>query len=388
MTDQPGAPVPPDDVPTGGDRSDPPPPTDPTLSPPPAVPPAGDATTDAGADRARIPDPAWAPPARVGEPDPGGAPARDAPAGPDGAPATDAPAPETATAAIAPEPLTPPSATDAPTPASEGDPVSRPAGRGGGLRVLGYLAAAVAGAVLTVGLLAATGSLTATAPQPSPSPSPAYAADRSIGDPSAPVTIEIWADFQCPYCGLLARVVEPTIERTYAASGQALVTYRDFAFLGAESFDAAVAARCAGKQGAFWYMHDLLFASQQGENQGAFAADRLESLASFAGLDATAFSACVADPSVRQAVTDETAAGRALGIESTPTIRIVGPGGVQLIKGLKPFSEIEAAFKLASTPAASGSPGPSPTGSGPGSSPSGTDGSSASPTPGSASPSP
>jgi protein-disulfide isomerase len=346
MTDQPGAPVPPSASPSGTGPDVPNAPAGPTQ---PGIPAAS-----------AVPDPAWASPARDGEPAPGstGAPPSDS------APMTEplaapGPAPEPPTTL---EPLAP-----------AGDGQAQPAGRGGGLRVLGYLAAAVAGAALTLGLLAATGSLTATAPaaspSPSPDPSPAYASGRSVGDPAAPVTIEIWADFQCPYCGLQARGVEPTIERTYAATGRALVTYRDFAFLGDESLDAAVAARCADQQGAFWYMHDLLFASQQGENQGAFAAERLQGLAAFAGLDAAAFTSCVADPAIGQAVTDETAAGRALGIESTPTLRIIGPGGIEEIKGLKPISEIDAAFERAATPAPSASPGSSPGASGTGESP-------------------
>src|SRR5512135_208540 len=124
----------------------------------------------------------------------------------------------------------------------------------------------------------------------------------ALGDPAAPVTIEVWADYQCPYCGLQARGVEPSIERTLVEPGEARLVFHDFAFLGQESIDAAVASRCAGRQGAYWYYHDLLFSSQQGENQGAFARESLLSLAGFAGLDQASFTACLDDKTVAAAV--------------------------------------------------------------------------------------
>lgn len=258
-----------------------------------------------------------------------------------------------------------------------------------GIGTVGYLLAGLAGVAIAVGALALSGSLSILEPTPSPSPSPdpspspaAYVEGRWLGDADAPVTLEIWADFQCPYCGLQARAVTPSIERLYAAEGRVRMTFRDFAFLGEESFGAAVAARCAGQQGAFWYFHDLLFASQQGENQGAFADDNLQGLAQFAGLDLDAFTTCTADPAVRAEVEAETAKGRELGVSSTPVIRIEGPGGLQVVTGLKPLSELEAAIERAEQPAPSASPVASAGSSGsPAPSPSASAGSSASPAP-------
>ena len=120
-----------------------------------------------------------------------------------------------------------------------------------------------------------------------------------------------------------------------AVTGKARIDYRDFAFLGQESTDAAVAARCADREGLFWRYHDLLFASQSGENQGAFARDRLLGLATFAGVaDTAAFTACLDDPAVARQVAAETEEGRSYGIDSTPTIRIIGPGPTQLLNGV------------------------------------------------------
>jgi protein-disulfide isomerase len=257
------------------------------------------------------------------------------------------------------EPRPDPSVELEPVPVAPVHPVTPP-GSGSPLRILGYLLAAVAGIALTLAVLVGSGSVTMGTPEPtaSPTPAPTFAMDGpSMGIASAPVTIEIWADFQCPYCGLVAHGVEPSLIREYAATGKARIDYRDFAFLGQESVDAAVAAQCAGREGLFWRYHDLLFASQSGENQGAFSRDRLVALAKFAGIaDATAFTACLDDAAVAQGVTAETEEGRGYGVDSTPTIRITGPGPTQFLKGVSDPATIAAAVEKASTPAPSGSP--------------------------------
>ncbi|MFZ5854671.1 MAG: DsbA family protein [Chloroflexota bacterium] len=237
-------------------------------------------------------------------------------------------------------------------------------------RRLGQLAAAAVGALLMLtGLIVlgvvgtpAGARLSAASPSAPPSPAATFATDgATVGVAGAPVTIEVWADFQCPYCGLFSHGIEPTILREYAATGAAQVRFRDFAFLGPESVDAAVGARCAGREGKFWLYHDLLYASQRGENQGAFRRDTLLALAEFAGLAKEAFTACLDDPAVAREVAAETAAGRELGIESTPTLRIVGPGATRIITGVSTPGVIAEAIAAAAAP--SSSPGAEPSGS-------------------------
>jgi len=108
-------------------------------------------------------------------------------------------------------------------------------------------------------------------------PSPRLAsARRPVAN--APVTIEEWADFQCPACGQFARLTEPQLLSTYGAKGQVSIVFHHFAFLGQESSWAAEAAECAGEQGKFFEFHDALYSSQAGENRGAFSKDNLKKL--------------------------------------------------------------------------------------------------------------
>jgi protein-disulfide isomerase len=150
------------------------------------------------------------------------------------------------------------------------------------------------------------------------------ASGRVLGREDAPVTVEIWSDFQCPACGLLAREVEPDALHPLIEAGTVRLVYRDLAFLGEESVAAAVGGRFAAEQGRFWPYHDLLFANQDGENQGAFRTERLLAIAEAAGLDRAAFERALTDPDLRAAVADETADGHALGVTSTPTLVIDG----------------------------------------------------------------
>jgi protein-disulfide isomerase len=231
----------------------------------------------------------------------------------------------------------------------------------------GYVAAAVVGIVLgAVGLAVATGMLgglggapaPTQAPSATPSPSPA---GNSIGSPDAPVTIEVWADYQCPYCRLEDLLFGGAVGREYVTPGIVRVTYRDFAFLGQESIDAAVAARCAGRQDpdAQLRFRDALYTFQQGENQGRFVRDNLLQIASIAGVpDESAFKACLDDATVAQEVADETATGRALGISSTPMMRLVGPGGERVLTG---FSQTWATLRDAIEAVRVEAPSPGPT---------------------------
>jgi protein-disulfide isomerase len=156
------------------------------------------------------------------------------------------------------------------------------------------------------------------------------------GQASAPVTIDEWADFQCPACGMFVRNTEPTLISTYVASGQVKIVFHDFAFLGEESSWAAEAAQCAGEQGKFWEYHDKLYASQRGENQGAFSKDNLKKFGSDLGLG-PAFAACVDSGKYAQTIRDEQKTGEDAGVKATPTLFVNG----QKLEGVYSFDQMK-----------------------------------------------
>ncbi|MBI5566259.1 MAG: DsbA family protein [Chloroflexi bacterium] len=139
------------------------------------------------------------------------------------------------------------------------------------------------------------------------------------GDPNAPITLEEYADFQCPACGSFARGTIKQIEEKYVKNGTVKIVFRHFAFIGEESIRAAEATECANEQGKFWEMYDTLFANQGGENVGDFADAKLIGFAQGLGLDMAAFNTCFSSGKYRASVQSETANGQLRGVSSTPT---------------------------------------------------------------------
>ncbi len=151
---------------------------------------------------------------------------------------------------------------------------------------------------------------------------------NTLGSADAPVTVEVWADYQCPYCARFSMQVEPEIISTYVATGKVRFVFRDLAFLGDESRWAAVAARLAQEQDMFWPYHDYLFANQLGENVGSFDVARLKEIASRVGLDRARFDAGMELDAARtmfaELQADSQADATALGINATPSVVVNG----------------------------------------------------------------
>ena len=84
-----------------------------------------------------------------------------------------------------------------------------------------------------------------------------------MGNPSAPVQILEFGDFECPSCSQFAVLTEPDVRKRLVETGIASFRYYDFPLPGhANSWPASHAAACANEQGKFWEMHDQLYNAQ------------------------------------------------------------------------------------------------------------------------------
>jgi protein-disulfide isomerase len=163
------------------------------------------------------------------------------------------------------------------------------------------------------------------------------------GDPNAPVIIEEYSDYQCPFCSRFFAQTLPELLDNQIAAGDAMLIYYDFPLtnIHPQASAAANAARCAGEQGAvaYWDMHDMLFSRpDEWSNQDAAAVfgDFAEEL----GLDVDAFEECVAEDRYAAEVEADLNAGAALGISGTPTFVING----QLLVGAQPVDAFDTAI--------------------------------------------
>jgi len=182
--------------------------------------------------------------------------------------------------------------------------------------------------------------------------------DRTLGNPDAKVTLVIYEDFQCPFCGAIAGFNPSLIQMlkqrdpnwapflpevmNYVKNGDVLFVYRDWAFLGPESTKAAEAARCAGDQGKFWEYHDYLYSHQNGENEGNFSDTKLKSFAKNLGLEVAIFSQCLDESKYAQAVANSKDEGLKAGVTGTPKGFILKDGEiVSTIDGAEPLSSVK-----------------------------------------------
>lgn len=143
---------------------------------------------------------------------------------------------------------------------------------------------------------------------------------NAIGDPNAKIRIDEYSDFQCPFCRIFFENTEEALVEKYVADGTVYFEYHSFgAFIGAESGQAAEAAYCAGDQGKFWEMHDIIFANQTGENVGAYTDRRLVAFAEKLELNMTDFNDCFDSSKYADLIDEDMKNGITAGIKATPS---------------------------------------------------------------------
>ncbi|MCB0118635.1 MAG: DsbA family protein [Anaerolineales bacterium] len=176
---------------------------------------------------------------------------------------------------------------------------------------------------------------------------------NTAGDPNAPITVTEFSDFQCPYCRIFFENTEELLMEKYVANGTVYFVYKTVGeFIGPESKAAAEAAYCAGDQGKFWEMHDIIFANQTGENVGAYETRRLNAFADELGLDRGEYDDCFNSGKYSDLADQDAKDATAAGIQATPsfliTYEVNGETQTRLVQGAQTIDvfsqEIDAAL--------------------------------------------
>lgn len=164
------------------------------------------------------------------------------------------------------------------------------------------------------------------------------------GRKDAPLALIEVSEYQCPFCGRHVRDTVPHIIKDYVDTGKIRYYFLDFPLaFHKQAAKAAEAGLCAGDQGKFWEMHDILF-----ENQKALHSEDLEKYAQTLGLDMSKFKECLNSGKHAEKIKKDMAEAQKAGISGTPSSLIgwVQDDGrsvkaVKIVKGAQPF----AAFK-------------------------------------------
>ena len=190
-----------------------------------------------------------------------------------------------------------------------------------------------------------------SAPEPTPTPSGPVDVPEGdafvIGDPDAPVTIVEYTDFQCPYCGRHFEQTFPQIKENFIDTGVVRYVFKDFPLtnIHPQATAASEAARCAGDQGEYLAMHNLLF-DTQGEWSGRSDANNLFiSYAGNLGLDSDTFGECLNSGKYTAAVEADVIEGSQLGVRGTPAFFLNG----YFVSGAQPYELFEEAIAQLAT---------------------------------------
>jgi protein-disulfide isomerase len=144
-----------------------------------------------------------------------------------------------------------------------------------------------------------------------------------LGSPTATVTLEEFADFQCPTCA----VVHSKMKEINALYGSRIrFIYRNFPLtqIHKNAYDASVAAEAAGMQGKYWDMQNQIFVNQKSWSNAPDARKVFADYAQKIGLDVNKFQTDMAGMMTKSRVDADLQRGNALGIRETPTIFLNG----------------------------------------------------------------
>jgi protein-disulfide isomerase len=166
-----------------------------------------------------------------------------------------------------------------------------------------------------------------------------------IGNPTAPVTLIEFGDFQCEFCARFAKVTEPAINATYIQTGKVNMVFKHFVTHGSDSVTAAIASQCANEQGQFWNFYKMIYENQGPENSGWANTENMKKFASqIPGLDKQKFDSCIDSQKYKSLVDNDMTIGVSLGMQGTPSFIIVKSDGSkpETLLGAQPFPSFQS----------------------------------------------
>jgi protein-disulfide isomerase len=164
-----------------------------------------------------------------------------------------------------------------------------------------------------------------------------------IGSDTAPVEVVEFADFECPGCASFATLAEPDVRSRLVNTGIVRFRFIDFPLAiqaHRNNRNAHLAAWCAGEQGKFWEMHDIIFQNQDRWNTEATSNPDpvLATLARQVGVNPAQYDTCVRSRKFAGEIQANFDEANRRQVHSTPTFFV---GNRQVI-GAVPYDKFKA----------------------------------------------
>jgi protein-disulfide isomerase len=153
---------------------------------------------------------------------------------------------------------------------------------------------------------------------------------KMLGNPSAPMRLELYEDFTCPHCKHLHEEILPMIIRDFVSTNKAYIVFRDYTLTGQgheHSKEAATYAAAAARIGQYQAAADALFKTQA---SWAMTGQIWPSISpAFTPVEQRKIQVLVKDPSVSAEVQNDVDAGNMLPLQKTPTVVVIYKGKKQ-----------------------------------------------------------
>jgi protein-disulfide isomerase len=160
--------------------------------------------------------------------------------------------------------------------------------------------------LIAVGLIAITGALWASVV-------------KGRGQSNARILIEVYSDYQCPYCKTLYENTLRPLITDYVDTGKVYLIHREFPLpRHAFAMQAACYACAANRVGKYEQVGDVLFREQQSWSSSGKVDETVSSV--LTAEEAKKVRALARDPSIAAEVREDIQAGQTARVDGTPTM--------------------------------------------------------------------
>ncbi|SPF51009.1 Twin-arginine translocation pathway signal [Candidatus Sulfopaludibacter sp. SbA4] len=147
---------------------------------------------------------------------------------------------------------------------------------------------------------------------------------KAVGNPAAPIVIEVFGSFDCPHCKVLHETTIPLLVKDYVATGKVFLVQREYPLWGPYhpyAWQAAQFATAAARVGKYSEVADSLFANQAAWSTTGRVWDAVAAVLPPA--DQKKVQELVRDPGVMAEVQRDHDEGTAAGITATPAMFVI-----------------------------------------------------------------